>query len=125
MRSNQNNKDKIKNIAKERIRILFEQANNKFNSEPQRAHTYVELARKLAMKAKLRMPRIYKRQYCTHCYKFIRTGTNATIRIHLSKIIISCKECKKFTRIPLTPKRKMSKMKEREKQKSNLPNRVM
>ena len=94
-------KKKQKKIALERIKTLFAQADNIFSENKALANRYVTLARKIAMKVKLRMPREYKRKFCKHCYKYLRSGTNARIRIQRGKVIISCFECKKFTRIPI------------------------
>ena len=51
---------KIKQIAKERIEILFEQASKAKNQAL--ANRYVTLARKIQMKARIRMPRNLKRK---------------------------------------------------------------
>tara|TARA_Y100000034_G_scaffold99572_1_gene122440 strand:- start:2090 stop:2407 length:318 start_codon:yes stop_codon:yes gene_type:complete len=94
-------KQKQKQIAKERIKVLFEQAEKAFSKNKSLANRYVTLARKVAMKVRLRMPLELKRKYCKHCYKFLRPGTNARIRTRNGKVVISCFECKKFTRIPV------------------------
>jgi ribonuclease P protein subunit RPR2 len=89
-------KAKQKEIAKERIEQLFQQA----EKNKSLANRYVTLARKIAMKTKLRIPREYKRRFCKHCYKYLHKD-NSRVRIQKGKIIISCFECKKFMRIPL------------------------
>ncbi|PIN88022.1 ribonuclease P [Candidatus Woesearchaeota archaeon CG10_big_fil_rev_8_21_14_0_10_32_24] len=94
-------KKQQKEIAKERIAKLFLQAQEIFSKNKSLAHRYVTLARKLAMKVRIRMPLEYKRKYCKHCYKFLMPGKNSRIRTRDSKVIISCLECKKFTRIPI------------------------
>ena len=95
-----NFKQEQKKIAKERIKILFQQAEKIFPKNPERANRYTQIARKLAMKVNLRMPRIYKRKYCSHCYIFLRTGVNSRIRTRDKKLIIYCLKCKKYTRLP-------------------------
>ncbi|HIJ10776.1 TPA: ribonuclease P [Candidatus Woesearchaeota archaeon] len=94
-------KKKQKEIAKERVAILFAKADDIFSKNKGLANRYVTLARKVAMKVKLRMPREYKRKYCKHCYKYLRSGVNARIRMRNGNVVISCLECKKFTRIPV------------------------
>lgn len=94
-------KKQQKEIAKERISKLFQQAEEAFPKNKDLANRYVTLARKIAMKVKLRMPREYKRRYCKHCYKYLMPGENCRIRTYRGKVIISCLECKKFTRIPI------------------------
>ncbi len=104
-------KDHLKRIARERLNTLFVQAHTMFPSNPALSHRYVLLARKVAMKVKLRMPREFKRQYCSHCYKYLVSGKNATIRVRYGKVIIRCLECKKITRIPIRPTKKVTTLK--------------
>lgn len=97
------NKSEEKNIAKERVKILFQQAEKVFPENPERANKYVIQARKVAMKVNLPLG-MYKRKYCKHCYSFLRTGVNARIRTRDGKLIIYCKNCKKYTRMLLVKK---------------------
>ena len=99
-------KSKQKEIAKERVKILFQQAKEVFSKDKALANRYVTLARKIAMKVKIRIPIELKRKFCKHCYKFLMPGKNARIRTRDGKVIISCFECKKFTRIPVSKKKK-------------------
>jgi len=94
-------KSKQKEIAKERIKTLFQQAEQTFVKDKSLANRYVTLARKISMKLRLRMPRELKRKFCKHCYKYLKPGTNARVRTRDGKVVISCFECKKFTRIPV------------------------
>lgn len=94
-------KDKQNNIAKERVNILFQQAQDVFAKDKTLANRYVHLARKIGMKVKLKLPRELKRRYCKFCYSYLQPGVNSRSRIRSGKVIISCLECKKFTRIPV------------------------
>lgn len=91
-------------IAKARIRKLFTEADNVFHKNKKLSNRYVEIARKIAMKLRLKMPKRYKRQFCKHCYSYLKSGINSRTRINKSKVIIYCMECKKYTRIPLIKK---------------------
>ena len=97
-------KEKQKKIAKERVDVLFGQAEQIFTKNPVRANRYVDLARKIAMKVNIRMPKRLKRQFCKHCFSFLKSGVNSTTRIRDGKVVIYCRECKKYTRIPLGKK---------------------
>ena len=99
-------KIKQKDIAKERILILFNQAEEVFSKNKSLANRYVTLARKIAMKVRIRIPLELKRKFCKHCYKFLKPGINSRIRTRDGKVIISCFECKNFTRIPIKKKLK-------------------
>lgn len=85
-------------LAKDRIKKLFFQAELVFEQNPELSTRYVQLARKIAMKFKLRMPRELKRRFCKHCYAYLVPNKNCTVRIRDNKIIYSCFNCKKFMR---------------------------
>jgi len=91
-------KEKKQKIARERIDKLFEQAEK--TTSQKLANRYVDLARKIAMKVNLRMPRKYKRKFCKHCYNYFRKG-NYRVRTRNGKIVYYCFKCKKYTRIPV------------------------
>lgn len=90
-----------KEIAQDRVKTLFKQAGEVFSKDRSLANRYVALARKVAMKVRLRLPKEYKRKFCRHCYKYLQPGANARVRTRGGKVIISCLECRKFMRIPL------------------------
>ena len=94
-------KGKQKEIAQERIQILFEQAEKEFSQNKQLSNRYVTLARKIAMKTKVRIPQELKRRFCKHCYHYLQPGFNARVRTHQGRVIISCFDCKNFMRIPI------------------------
>lgn len=70
-------------------------------SSQKKADKYVKLARKVAMKNRVRMPSEMKRVFCKHCYTHLKPGINARYRVHKSRVIILCQNCKRFTRVPL------------------------
>lgn len=94
-------KHKQKEIALQRIKILFRQAEEVFPKNKALANRYVSLARRIAMKVHASIPQDLKRRFCKHCYSYLKPGVNARIRTRKGKVIISCLECKKFTRIPI------------------------
>lgn len=100
----QSEREKQKNVAKERMEILFHRAEGIFAKNPQRADRYIAIARRIAMKMNLRLTKTQKRTFCKHCYSFLRSGVNAQIRTRDRKIITYCKICKKYTRIPILEK---------------------
>ena len=91
-------------IALERIHILFKLARETIHKDKALAQRYVNIARRLAMAAKVRLPREYRRQVCRHCKSFILPGVNCRVRIQQRRephIVITCLECGKHMRIPL------------------------
>jgi len=93
--------NKQKEMAQKRVRILLQEADSAFNSDKSLANRYVNLARKIAMKVQLKLPKELKRRYCKFCYSYLRPGVNSRARIRKGKVIISCLECKKFMRVPV------------------------
>jgi ribonuclease P protein subunit RPR2 len=99
-------------IARERVQTLFSLANEAASEDPGLAQSYVDTARKIAMSAKIRFPRQYRRQVCKHCKSFILPGLNCRVRIKQLRephIVITCLNCGKQTRIPLAKRRERSK----------------
>ncbi|MFC1742093.1 ribonuclease P protein component 4 [Nanoarchaeota archaeon] len=92
--------DKIK-IAKQHIEKLLTQAKNVQKDNTSLANRYVTLARKIAMKFKIRMTSEQKRLFCPHCYRFLTPSKNLRVRIHEHRIIYYCLDCKKFWRKPI------------------------
>ncbi len=82
-------------IAKERIKGLFDLAKTIKNQEL--ANRYIEIARKIAMKFKIKISE-YKRNFCKHCYALLIPGKNSRVRLYRKKLIYTCFECKKYTR---------------------------
>ena len=87
-----------KKIAQERIEILFEQARLAFCTHPERSNRYVELARRIAMRQRIRIAKELRRQYCHHCYSFLVPGKNMRVRVHRGNVVVTCHSCNKKTR---------------------------
>ena len=86
-----------KKLALKRIDELFAQA----EQEEKYANRYVELARKIAMKAQVSIPREYRRRYCHSCYSYILPGKTGRSRIYKKTQIITCFNCGNVDRYPL------------------------
>ena len=97
---------KLQQIARDRITILFKEAKSMFSKDKKLANKYVTLARKIAMKHKVRIPKELKRRFCKHCYKYLMPGKNCRIRTREGKVVYYCLECKRFMRFPYIKKKK-------------------
>jgi len=98
-----------KRIAMQRIRTLFHLARETVQEDPALAQRYVDIARKVAMAAKVRLPKEYRSQVCRHCKSFILPGVNCRVRIKQRRephMVITCLNCGKQMRIPLKRKEK-------------------
>lgn len=89
-----------KKIAKERIAELMAQAKKAFKTSPQQATKYADMARKVAMRFKVRFTSEQKKQICKHCYTFLVPSKNCRVRINEGKIVYYCSNCKKYMRFP-------------------------
>ncbi|MEM2911784.1 MAG: ribonuclease P [Candidatus Bathyarchaeia archaeon] len=98
----------IKRIARQRIQTLFLLARETYHKDSNLAQRYVDIARRIAMAAKIRLPKEYRRQVCRHCKSFILPGVSCRVRIkprRESHIVVTCLKCGKPMRIPLEKKR--------------------
>ncbi len=88
-----------KQVARERIEVLFGQAMAAFPEHPERSNRYVALARRIAMRQRVRIPRQYRRRFCHHCYAFLVPGQNLRVRVQRGNVVMTCLVCRKQTRI--------------------------
>jgi len=106
--------NETRQIALQRIHTLFRLAKDKIRKEPELSQRYVKIARKIAMRTKLRLPTEYRRLVCRHCKSFIYPGVNSRVRIQQRRephMVITCLVCGKITRIPLKSKSRMEREK--------------
>jgi len=87
-----------KMVAKERISVLFEQARLAFHDHPEMSNRYVLLARRIAMRQRVRIDREFRRRYCHHCYAFLVPGQNMRVRVHRGNVVVTCGICNKKMR---------------------------
>lgn len=96
-----------KDIAMQRIRTLFELAKDNVRKEPELAQRYAQIARRIAMRTRVRLPTEYRRLICRHCKSFIYPGVNSRVRVQRRRephVVITCLVCGKAARIPLREK---------------------
>ncbi|RLI13583.1 ribonuclease P [Candidatus Bathyarchaeota archaeon] len=95
-------------IALRRIRRLFELALQVVHDEPELADRYVEIARRIAMRARVKLPREYKRLVCKRCKRFIVPGLTCRVRLQPRRephVVITCLRCGGIYRIPIKGRR--------------------
>ncbi len=98
----------VKQIASQRIDILFEQAEAVIKTNPQLAAEYVKVAQKVAMSARFALPAEYKRRICKHCGGFLVVGFNCRVRIQQKRephVVVTCLNCGYNSRIMLRKKK--------------------
>ncbi|MCD6381752.1 MAG: hypothetical protein J7L43_02120 [Candidatus Aenigmarchaeota archaeon] len=97
-----------KKIAKERIQILFEEAEKAAKKDRfELADRYVELARKIGMRYNVRIPRELKRRFCKYCYTYLYPGKTAEVKIDSKKKVVKvkCLKCGKVMNFPYVKRR--------------------
>lgn len=103
----------IKQIAKQRIQILFLQARKVSKTDPKLAEQYVKSARRIAMAAKIRLPTEFRRQTCKNCNALLVQGYNCRVRIKQKRephVVITCLNCGNQTRIIFGKKKEEKKL---------------
>ncbi len=96
------NMEEIRRIATSRIRILADLAEKTFLENPKLAQRYVNLARAIGKKTKVRLPRELKRRICRHCGAYLWPGANCRVRLRENRephITITCFNCKRQMRL--------------------------
>ncbi|KDE60604.1 ribonuclease P [Halostagnicola sp. A56] len=87
-------------IAAERIDRLHELARAAASrSDDERAREYVRLARRVAERNRLQLPRTFRRFTCDRCDRYVRPGTNARVRLRDGHVVITC-TCGSHARYP-------------------------
>jgi ribonuclease P protein subunit RPR2 len=97
----------VKEIAKERIGPLIANALVEVRDNEKIAYDQAMLAKKIAMRYRLRLPYHIRQLYCKKCKYFIIPGRNARVRIGRSStkaLRITCLECYHTYRKILLPR---------------------
>jgi len=93
----------VRRVALERVERLLDLAWEAWRDDPDRARRYVELARKIAMKGRVRLPRRLKRRFCKRCNAPLIPGETARVRLRTNRmphVSVTCLECGTIYRYP-------------------------
>ena len=84
-----------KQIATRRIEILFNNALSNAKNNPGLAQRQAEIAKKISLKFKIKMPFEISSSFCKKCKKFIAPGIRSKIRLNSKpkSIRITCLYC--------------------------------
>jgi ribonuclease P protein subunit RPR2 len=91
----------IKQIARQRVEILFGQARKVARTNPKLAAQYVLSARRIAMAAKIRLPLEFRRGTCKECNSLFVHGVNCRVRVKQKRephVVVTCLNCGNQTR---------------------------
>ncbi|HJX06047.1 MAG TPA: ribonuclease P protein component 4 [Candidatus Nanoarchaeia archaeon] len=87
-------------VALERIEHLFQEAEKAFKDSPKLSNRYVQLARKIGMKYKVKLSSALKKRFCKNCYSYLKPGVNCRVRLGGKKVVYYCFNCKGLMRFP-------------------------
>jgi ribonuclease P protein subunit RPR2 len=85
-----------KQIALQRIDILFSEAQAVSKTKPELAAEYARTAQKVAMAARFPLPKTYKRRICKGCGAFLVEGFNVRVRLQQRRephLVVTCLNC--------------------------------
>jgi ribonuclease P protein subunit RPR2 len=101
----------IASVASERFQILLDQAKKMAWTDQKLSRRYVNLARKISSRTKVRIPSESKMYLCKGCGLALIPGHNAKIRLHAhtTGIVISCLSCGAVKRYPVSTKNRSQK----------------
>jgi len=94
-------------IAEERIELLYRFAREVFEKNPSLAKRYIEIARLIGMRCRVRIPRELKRFTCKECGSLLVPGANCRVRTRPQKptmLVMTCLICGKIKRYPMSTK---------------------
>jgi len=98
----------VREVARERIEILMTRAERAFPSDPGRAKRYLELARRIGMKAGVRLTSEQRSRICKECGGLLVPGVNCRVRTRSeygTTVLITCLECGAKKRYPTVRER--------------------
>lgn len=88
-------------IADNRIKFLFQSAKEIFKENSALADKYVKIARRVAMKNKIKISSSLKKKFCKNCHRYLVPSLNCRVRLHKHRLIYYCLECKHYMRYPV------------------------
>ncbi len=91
-----------KNIAHERIEILINRAKNYVYSDYKLARRYISLAKRIAERYRIKIPKEHKLVFCKNCLYPYRSD-KFRVRVKKSRVVVTCLNCGEEKRVPIRP----------------------
>jgi len=94
---------KGKALARERIQSLWEKAKRVAGEKPELAKRWMQQARDVAQRARIKLPRYMSRHLCKRCGAFLVPGKNCRVRMRQNRerhLTVTCLECGAIRRFP-------------------------
>ena len=80
-------------LARERIEVLFYRAREFFPENPALSDRCVDLARRIAMRQRVRIPRELRRRFCRRCSAYLVPGSTVRVRVRRGRVVTTCLRC--------------------------------
>ncbi|MCS7136389.1 MAG: ribonuclease P [Nitrososphaerota archaeon] len=93
----------LKAIARERVERLFEFARIYAQSDPEAAREAVTIARRIAQRARMRIPKKHKLMFCRKCGNLFLGSGSFSVRIRNRRsthVVVRCLKCGWIRRYP-------------------------
>ncbi|MCX6676146.1 MAG: ribonuclease P [Methanothrix sp.] len=90
---------KIRDLARQRMERLFLLAAEQHDLHPERSGRYVQIARQISTRNRVRIPVHLKRHFCRGCGCFLPASGTRT-RLREGVLTTTCLSCGKHTRRP-------------------------
>lgn len=94
----------IKDLARQRMNILFNKSMSIVSTDPELARRYVEIALAISRKSGVPIPRPFRMNYCKKCHSFLMPGVTSRIRLRgkgKKRLVIKCLSCGRIFRYPI------------------------
>jgi len=98
----------VSEIAEERIRALYSRARKIFGKDQILTKRYVELAKRIGMRTRVRVPKELKYFTCRTCNNLLVPGVNCRVRVRPDRgaeVVMTCLVCGDIKRYPTTRER--------------------
>lgn len=86
-------------VAEERVETLASLARETAADDPELARAYVRLARRVAERNRITLPRRFRQYTCDRCDRYRRPGETARVRVRDGTVVVTC-ECGAIDRFP-------------------------
>ncbi|MEM2865814.1 MAG: hypothetical protein QXM46_05175 [Candidatus Hadarchaeales archaeon] len=94
-------KEDQKTLALERIERLVQLAEEAWPQEKGLARRYLELAWRLKLRHRVRLPTHLRGRFCRKCRSPLKPGVSCRVRVRAGRVVRVCLECGHLTRLPL------------------------
>ncbi len=95
---------KARDLAVQRMEMLFTLAAAAHEAHPERSNRYVQIARKISTRTRVRMPRPLKRLFCRRCGSFLSAAATR-VRLREGVLTTTCLLCGEQMRRPYRPEK--------------------